>query len=92
MIWSGEVDDWHEGDHLAGAAERAGLDCGRARRLGRRRGRALREIVEKNQVAQRAAGHWGVPMMVFDGEPFFGQDRFDQFKWRLEQQGLKPRA
>src|SRR5947209_1428906 len=25
-IWSGEVDGWHEGDHLARTAERAGLD------------------------------------------------------------------
>ena len=35
--------------------------------------------------------HYGVPMMAFGGEPFFGQDRFDQFKWRLEQHGLKRR-
>jgi hypothetical protein len=28
-------------------------------------------------------------MIVFAGEPFFGQDRFDQFKWRLSQQGLR---
>jgi hypothetical protein len=31
-------------------------------------------------------------MIAFGGEPFFGQDRFDQFKWRLGQHGLKPRA
>jgi 2-hydroxychromene-2-carboxylate isomerase len=30
-------------------------------------------------------------MIAFNNEPFFGQDRFDQFKWRLEQQGLKAR-
>ena len=29
--------------------------------------------------------------MVVEGEPFFGQDRFDQFKWRLEQKGLARR-
>jgi 2-hydroxychromene-2-carboxylate isomerase len=28
---------------------------------------------------------------VFDGEPFFGQDRFDQLVWRLRQNGLTPR-
>ena len=48
-------------------------------------------IVEENQVAQRAAGHWGVPMMVFGEEAFFGQDRFDQLKWRMEQQGMARR-
>src|SRR6185503_20027936 len=26
VIWSGQVDNWNEGDHLAKAAERAGLD------------------------------------------------------------------
>ena len=48
-------------------------------------------MVEANQIAQRAAGHWGVPMMTFNGEAFFGQDRFDQLKWRMEQQGLQRR-
>src|SRR6185312_3841047 len=54
-IWGGEVDNWHEGDHLARAAERAGLnfaelaaavDADTARFAG---------LVEENQVAQRAA-------------------------------------
>ena len=29
--------------------------------------------------------------MVFEGEPFFGQDRFDQLQWRMEQKGLARR-
>ena len=29
--------------------------------------------------------------MVFAGEPFFGQDRFDQLLWRLKQNGLEER-
>ena len=33
-------------------------------------------------------GQGGVPTMSFNGEPFFGQDRFDQFFWRLRQNGL----
>jgi 2-hydroxychromene-2-carboxylate isomerase len=47
--------------------------------------------VADNQAAQRVGGHYGVPLMVFDDEPFFGQDRFDQFVWRLEKAGLKRR-
>ena len=38
-----------------------------------------------------AAGHWGVPTMVFDGEPFFGQDRLDLLVWRMRQAGLQER-
>ena len=48
-------------------------------------------MVEANQVAQRAAGHWGVPMMVFGFEPFFGQDRVDQMIWRMQAAGLAAR-
>lgn len=91
-IWSGEIDDWHEGDHLAQAAGRVGLDfAGLAAAVDADPARHA-AIVEANQADQRAAGHWGVPMTVFNNEPFFGQDRFDQLKWRLEQQGLRRRS
>ena len=50
-----------------------------------------RAAIEANQDAQRAAGHYGVPLMALDGEPFFGQDRFDQLVWRLKQKGLQLR-
>ena len=35
--------------------------------------------------------HWGVPLMVYEDEPFFGQDRLDLLEWRLEQSGVKRR-
>jgi 2-hydroxychromene-2-carboxylate isomerase len=44
-----------------------------------------------NDRSLRAAGHWGVPTMVFKGEAFFGQDRFDVLMWRLRQNGLQPK-
>lgn len=92
VIWGGAVENWHEGDHLARAAERAGLDLAAMdAAVAADPGRYV-AIVEENQVAQRAAGHWGVPMMVFNDEPFFGQDRFDQLVWRMRQQGLAARA
>ena len=91
VIWSGEVDNWHEGDHLARAAARAGLDPDELSAAADSEAERLAAMVEESQVAQRAAGHWGVPMLVFGGEPFFGQDRFDQFKWRLDEAGLKRR-
>ena len=48
-------------------------------------------VWEKNQVDHEATGHGGVPTMSFNGEPFFGQDRFDQLLWRLRQNGLTKR-
>ena len=90
-IWSGETENWHEGDHLARAAERAGLDFAEMAAAVDADPARFAAIVEKNQVDQRQAGHWGVPMMVFGGEPFFGQDRFDQLVWRMRKQGLARR-
>jgi 2-hydroxychromene-2-carboxylate isomerase len=91
VIWGGEVDDWPQGDHLDRAAARAGLDPVLLNAQVDAEAERLHAAVEENQVAQRAAGHYGVPMIAFGGEPFFGQDRFDQFRWRLEQHGLTRR-
>ena len=92
VIWSGTVDNWHEGDHLDQAAGRAGLNAAELNASADEEAERLAAAVEENQAAQRKAGHWGVPMMTFGGEPFFGQDRFDQFKWRLEQAGMAARS
>ena len=91
-IWGGEVDNWHEGDHLARATERAGLDYAELSAAVDGDPARHAAVVEANQLAQREAGHWGVPMMVFAGEPFFGQDRFDQMQWRMQSQGLARRS
>jgi 2-hydroxychromene-2-carboxylate isomerase len=91
IIFSGEVDDWHEGDHLAGAATRAGLDLAELDAEVSSDGDALDAEIAANQDELEAAGHWGVPTLVLDGEPFFGQDRIDMAKWRMEKKGLTKR-
>jgi 2-hydroxychromene-2-carboxylate isomerase len=91
-IWSGTVSGWHEGQHLAAAAALAGLDLPELDAVAAAEADRLRAVVEDNQVAQHEAGHWGVPLMVFNGEPFFGQDRFDQMMWRMSQSGLTKKA
>jgi len=48
-------------------------------------------VLEANQTAQASAGHSGVPLCVFDGEPFFGQDRLALLQWRLQQQDVTRR-
>lgn len=90
-IWSGKVKGWHEGDHLARAAERAGLDLAEMDKAIAATQERFDAIIEKSQETQREGGHYGVPLMVFNGEPFFGQDRFDQLKWRMLQKGLVKR-
>ncbi len=49
------------------------------------------EVWGQHQVDFQATGQGGVPTMSFNGEPFFGQDRFDQFFWRLRENGLTQR-
>ena len=39
-----------------------------------------------------AEHHWGVPTMVFNDEPFFGQDKIELLIWRLKQNGLTARV
>ena len=79
---------WNEGDHLAQAAARSGLDLA-AMESAIADPVSHSTIVEKNQEALAAAGHWGVPTFVFEGEPFFGEDRIDTLRWRLGRRGLR---
>ena len=90
LIWGG-AQDWHEGRHLALAAERAGLDYAQLEAEELAEPQALDSEIAANQAALERAGHWGVPTLVFEGEPFFGQDRFEVAKWRMEQKGLEKR-
>jgi 2-hydroxychromene-2-carboxylate isomerase len=77
---------WNQGDLLANAVADAGLDLA-ALDAAIAEGDHLEEV-ERNQQALDAAGHWGVPTMMFRGEPFFGQDRIDTLRWRLGGVGL----
>ena len=90
LIWGG-AKDWHEGQHLAEAAMRAGLDFAALEQEAVSDAEALDIEIAANQSDLEAAGHWGVPTFVFDGEPFFGQDRIDMARWRMEQKGLVKR-
>jgi 2-hydroxychromene-2-carboxylate isomerase len=49
------------------------------------------DVWAQNSLDHQSTGQGGVPTMEFNGEPFFGQDRFDQFFWRLQQNGLTKR-
>lgn len=86
IIWNGEVQGWDQGEHLAQAAQRAGLNLTELDRDIEADPQHFIDAIEENQSALTAAGHWGVPTLVFQGEPFFGQDRIELLQWRLRQQ------
>jgi 2-hydroxychromene-2-carboxylate isomerase len=85
----GGTRDWHLGGHLAQAAQRAGLDLAAMDAAIASPGATHAAEIEANQQALAAAGHWGVPTFVLDGEPFFGEDRIDTLRWRLGKIGLQ---
>ena len=86
LIWSGQP--WTEGTLLAEAVARAGLDLAE---LDARASAEDARIVGEIEAAQAELdkAHWGVPTMAVRDEPFFGQDRIDTLRWRLEAYGLK---
>jgi 2-hydroxychromene-2-carboxylate isomerase len=88
----GSVEQWDQGSHLAKAAQRAGLDLYEMDDEIVADPDRFETRISENEAAQADAGHWGVPLMVFRGEPFFGQDRIPNLLWRMQQKGLKPRA
>ena len=92
LLWNGEVTDWQQGDHLTDAAERAGLNLSEMDVAITRDPKIFDDQLTANDQALRAAGHWGVPTMLFEGEAFFGQDRFDVLLWQLMKRGLQSKA
>jgi 2-hydroxychromene-2-carboxylate isomerase len=91
LLWDGSVDGWDKGRHLADAVERAGLDLVVLDREIVNDPIRLDTAIEENQNVHVAAGHWGVPTFLFEGEPFYGQDRMDVLVWRMRQKGLAER-
>ena len=87
LIWGG-IENWHEGNYLAEAAQRAGLNLSDLDDEASADAAALDDAIADNQRALEAAGHWGVPTLVFEEEPFFGQDRIELAVWRMKQKGM----
>ena len=85
LIFGGTI-DWDKGDILQDTVGEAGLDFAELE-AAIADGNHLEEI-KQNESELDASGHWGVPTMVFRGEPFFGQDRIETLRWRLDQAGL----
>lgn len=88
VIWSGA--SWTEGTVLADAVARAGFDLAELDQRVEAEWDRLTGEIDAAQ-AEQDKHHWGVPLMVFEDEAFFGQDRIDLLEWRLERVGIKRR-
>ena len=88
LIWSGG--SWTQGTALSDAAVAAGLDLAALDARQAAEAERIEAVIKENEDAQ-VPYHWGVPLMVFEGEGLFGQDRLDLLEWRLGQSGV-PRS
>ncbi len=85
-IW-GEALDPAADEGLRLIAERAGLDWPGCRAA--LSDAAVAERVEANTQRLVEIGHWGVPVFVFEGEQFWGQDRIEDLALVLGAAGLQ---
>lgn len=85
-IWGG-VENWNEDGPMGEAAREAGLDLAGLEEWAAAHGDEIATTIADNE-AEQLKHHWGVPLMVLDDEPFFGQDRLESLVWRLDQRGL----
>ena len=88
-VWGG-VENWQERSPMEQAARDAGLSLDTLEGYAQKNAAALDARMIANETAQ-LVHHWGVPLMVFEDEPFFGQDRIASLRWRLGERGaVKP--
>ena len=93
MMWNGSIPKgWDQGTHVRDAIQRAGIDADKLIADVKANPDKYDKIVKANQAVQDAVDFGGVPLFIFKGEVFFGQDRIDQLMWRMNQSGLKKRA
>ncbi|WP_425410197.1 2-hydroxychromene-2-carboxylate isomerase [Hyphococcus sp.] len=85
-IWSGAA--WSDDEALRSICAEAGLELDDLESWAKENRAAIAQRIGQNEAAQ-LEHHWGVPLMVLDGEPFFGQDRIDSLRWRFDQRQLK---
>ena len=74
---------WNEEHNLIKACKNLGLDYLELSNRAKSNEKELIKQIEQNQYDQKEAGHHGVPGLVYKGQYYFGQDRFDEFKQAL---------
>lgn len=89
-IWGG-AENWHEAGPMSDAAKEAGLELTALEAWAGAHAAKIAETIAASE-AEQMKHHWGVPLMVLDDEPFFGQDRLDSLIWRLDRLGLRKDA
>jgi 2-hydroxychromene-2-carboxylate isomerase len=91
LIWGGRAPLGEWPLHVKDAVNGIGIDYDAVIQNIQKNPERIDAVWQKNQDDFQMTGQGGVPTMSWKGEPFFGQDRFNQFFWRLRQNGLTVR-
>jgi len=91
LVWGGQSDFWPADIPAAWNMLKTDLDYDETIADIQKNPEKYDACWQESQPMQMASGHGGVPNMIFRGEPFFGQDRFDHLFFRLRQNGLTMR-
>ena len=94
-VWDGETRPWNRDDYkyIKQGIQLAGIDAEALVKDVTANPKKYDDLATRNNEMQKdnTCEHTGVPLFVFKGEPFFGQDRMDMLIWRLKQHGLTER-
>tara|TARA_B110000879_G_C11072268_1_gene471206 strand:- start:509 stop:1147 length:639 start_codon:yes stop_codon:yes gene_type:complete len=85
----GGVKNWNKDEQLAIITSKFGVDLNELKNDTELNEKEIVKEIKKNQEEQILAGHHGVPMTVYKGKFFFGQDRFNDLMTELRINGLK---
>ena len=83
MLWDGSTPGWDQGQYLQSALSSVGFN--ELNLLEAMPWQKAKDLLEYHAAPIINNGHWGVPLMVFQGKTFYGQDRFDQLIWRMKE-------
>ena len=83
LIWDGKTKEWNRVQNIKKITNSLGLDYENMQEKINNNTEYYDEILINNGKELEDAGHWGVPTLVIENEPFFGQDRLELFEWRL---------
>ena len=84
LIWDGKTTDWNQTNLLKKTLNNIGLDYEKMIEDINKSPDIYDQILEENAQELERSGHWGVPTLVLNKEPFFGQDRLEIFEWKLK--------
>tara|TARA_A100001234_G_scaffold40106_2_gene32396 strand:- start:1157 stop:1798 length:642 start_codon:yes stop_codon:yes gene_type:complete len=84
----GTKSGWNEEHNMVAACNNVDLDYYSLKSKTGKNKDLLISQIKQNQQDQKLAGHHGVPLLVYKEQIFFGQDRFDDFKKLLIEDGL----